>query len=403
LIDRDARLQASREARNRSLVLLIFGIFFAAYGALNYYIGLRGWQYLFHQVPFLNPGSYWIAFTIVVLVGTAATVANRFLPQLLRRTLYLAGSYWLAAMTYFILVLLFFDLVRVLDRWTGVLPGAVTERGAFSLAPGLLAVGTVLVLLAYGTGAARKVHIAAYEITIPKPAGQLDQLRIAMVSDLHLGPVDDQRQKRVIEILNELKPDLVVIPGDIVDDSRFFAEENMAADFHQVQSKYGIYAAFGNHDYFNRDLDQVTKLLNQAGIHVLRDSSVKIADSFYLIGRDDKYHELKSGSKNASISKLTNGLDLQYPVIMLAHQPVDLDKTRHAGVDLLLAGHTHQGQFFPFNLVTRRIFAVDYGHLEKEGLQVIVTSGAGTWGPPIRLGSTSEVVDIRLTFKAPAA
>ncbi len=377
----------------------IFSIFFAIYGGLSYYIGLRGWQFFFNKISSLNIEIYWVVFALVALTGIASTVANQFLPHPFRRTIYLAGSYWLAAMTYFILMILFFDLVRLVDSWTGFLPEALTGNGAFSFVPGLIIIITVLLLLVYGTFKARKVKVTSYEIDIPKQAGFLEQLRIAMISDLHLGPVNDQRHKMIIDTMNRLNPDLVLIPGDIVDDIKLFEERKMTSDFQKVKSKYGMYASFGNHEYFTKDLTLVTKQLKEAGIRALRDSSVKVADSFYLIGREDKYHEISSGKKNAIISKLTKEMDLEYPVIMLSHQPVELEKVKNAGVDLLLSGHTHKGQFFPFNIITRKIFAVDYGYLKKEGLQVIVTSGAGTWGPPIRLGSTSEVVDIRVTFK----
>ena len=94
---------------------LIFSIFFAVYGGLNYYIGLRGWQFFFNKISSLNIEIYWVVFALVALTGIASTVANQFLPHPFRRTIYLAGSYWLAAMTYFILMILFFDLVRLVD------------------------------------------------------------------------------------------------------------------------------------------------------------------------------------------------------------------------------------------------------------------------------------------------
>jgi uncharacterized protein len=83
---------------------------------------------------------------------------------------------------------------------------------------------------------------------------------------------------------------------------------------------------------------------------------------------------------------------------MLDHQPIDLEEEQNAGVDLQLSGHTHKGQFFPFNLITHKIFKIDYGYLKTGNFQLIVSSGAGTWGPPIRIGSSSEVVDIMVVF-----
>ena len=94
------------------------------------------------------------------------------------------------------------------------------------------------------------------------------------------------------------------------------------------------------------------------------------------------------------------GIDTALPVIMLDHQPLGLAAAGHAGVDLMLSGHTHRGQFFPFNLITGRLFEIDHGYLEKDGLQVIVSSGAATWGPPVRIGTSSEIVNITVNFNS---
>ncbi len=95
------------------------------------------------------------------------------------------------------------------------------------------------------------------------------------------------------------------------------------------------------------------------------------------------------------------GVDTSNPVLLLDHQPQNLDEAEKLGIDLQLSGHTHKGQFFPNNLITNRIFENDWGYLHKESLQVIVSSGFGTWGPPIRIGNKPEIVEILIRFSKP--
>lgn len=381
------------------MYFLIFSLFLTLYGGLNFYIGLRGWQLFVQRISFLDIKIFWAVFAVIALSSIVGIPARKILPGFLRSGLHLVGSYWLAAMTYFLIFIVLIDFMLLLDRWTGVLPEAAKGNPAFSFALGLCALLAVASLLVYGTQNGKILKVTSYEINIPKEAGSLSRLRIALVSDLHLGPINDHRQQKIIDSINGLNPDIVLVPGDIIDDIVLFDKTGILGDLTKIKSTYGVYASLGNHDYLGEDPALNLDRLSKAGIGVLRDSSVKIADSFYLIGREDKYARIRGGKKRAPLTELMHGMNLELPVILLDHQPVDLQEAENAGVDLQLSGHTHKGQFFPINLITRRIFPVDYGYLAMEGLQVIVTSGAGTWGPPIRIGSSCEIVDIRVSFQ----
>ncbi|MFZ5969916.1 MAG: metallophosphoesterase [Bacillota bacterium] len=378
---------------------IVVSIMIALFGALNYFIGLRGWQFLGSKLSFLHITVYGTVFAAVVISSLVGMVANNHLPHFLRSSLYTLGSYWFAALTYFALIIVSIDIIRLLDRWIRFIPTVVGDKPNFALNMGILACVFVVVLLVYGTFNARNIKVTPYHITIPKQAGSLEQLRIAMISDLHLNSIDDQRQKRIIDTVNQLNPDLVLIAGDIIDDMTVFDKREMKKDFQNIKSKYGVYASLGNHDYLTGDLTYlITDQLKEAGIDVLRDSSVKVGESFYIIGREDKSYEMASGKKRMELSEIMNGIDRELPVIMLDHQPIDLEEAENAGVDLQLSGHTHKGQFFPFNLVTSRVFKIDHGHLETGSFQIIVSSGVGAWGPPVRIGTTPEVVDITVDF-----
>jgi predicted MPP superfamily phosphohydrolase len=373
---------------------LWFGIFITLYAALNYYIGLRGSQLLVTRLGLLNIKVYLLLFALLVLSSIIGAIGQKFLPAFLRNTLSQLGFYWIAAMVYFFLFIVLIDLVRILDSPVSLLR-PIRNNPVFVSTLGILIILFVTGLLTYGTWHARNIKIVSYSIHIAKQAGSIKRLHIVMISDLHLSDIGEQRQQNIINMVNLLNPDLVVVPGDIVP----LENSWQMILLRKIQSKYGVYASLGNHDYYSGDMARRIQWLHQAGIKVLRDSGVEVAGSFYLIGRDDKSYEMISGKKRCKVENLAAGVNRAKPLILLDHQPVDLKAAKDAGIDLQLSGHTHKGQFFPFNLITKRVFQIDYGYLKMGTLQVIVSSGAGTWGPPIRIGSCSEVVSIMVDFE----
>ncbi len=242
--------------------------------------------------------------------------------------------------------------------------------------------------------------MSRYSITIPKQAGSLKELRVVAASDLHLGTiVHNGRLLKLVEMINSLQPDLVVLPGDVVDESPGpFAEQGMMDTFRLLSPKYGIYAVPGNHEYIGRKSEEIVKHLQEAGINVLRDDVVKIADSFYLLGRDDGSRRRFDGRVRKDLESLMESLERSLPIILLDHQPSRVREAAEEGVDLKLSGHTHRGQLFPFNLVTRRMYELDWGYLRRGDLHVVVSSGFGTWGPPVRVGSRPEIVQVDIRF-----
>ncbi|SHH22875.1 metallophosphoesterase [Desulforamulus hydrothermalis] len=247
----------------------------------------------------------------------------------------------------------------------------------------------ILTAILYGSAGAQKINLQRYDINIPKAAGQL---RIVMLSDIH---IDSAKPRDYVETMvrriNLLNPDLVVLTGDIFDDKDISVLTKEKEILRHIKAKYGVFGVLGNHEYYTGNLSEIIKTLKEANIVILRDEAVEIA-GVCLVGRDDV------SQKRKPLASLLAGAAKDKPIILLDHQPVNLEEARLAGVDLQLSGHTHRGQFFPNQLITRRIYEVDYGYLAKENLQVIVSSGYGTWGPPVRLGTRSEIVEIIITF-----
>jgi len=160
----------------------------------------------------------------------------------------------------------------------------------------------------------------------------------------------------------------------------------------KLKAKYGVYAVVGNHEYFG-NVNRATDFMKRSGIKVLRDTAVTIDDKFIVIGRDDLTNRHRKSLKTI-ISDINNNL----PMILLDHQPANLAEAVENKMDIQISGHTHNGQIYPFSLLVSKFYELGYGYLKKGNTHFYVSSGLGLWGAPIRLGTQSEIVNIRLNF-----
>ena len=253
---------------------------------------------------------------------------------------------------------------------------------------------TILVAGYLNSNIPRATHLT---VVVEKNAGQLNSLRVAMVSDIHLGNIYGRKSlARIVNTINEYSPDVVLLVGDIFDGNlEPVIKNDMCAEFNNLQTKYGAYFASGNHERIREREDRNTAIdyLATHGIQPLLDAVILIDSSFYIVGRKDR-----STRTRKTIPELLNGIDMQFPVILLDHQPYNLEEAEQAGIDLQLSGHTHNGQMFPLNFITGKIYELDWGFLQKGKTKFYISCGVGTWGPPIRTAGFSEVVIIDLEF-----
>jgi len=381
------------------LFILIACIVFVIYGGLNYYIGLRGWQAVFHFVNFLSPKVYWSVFWPLSMSYLFSRFSQKYLPVMLYEGLTQVGAYWLAFMFYFLLVITTVDLLRLINHFVQVIPSEIKRN--INPALGLGVVILVVGIVSYGAWNARHPQVNHYDLMIAKQAGPLKQLHVVMVSDIHLGTiVHNGALTKLVNTVNELKPDLILFAGDVFDENIESSNKQQVSDnFRKLSAPYGVFAVLGNHEYMGGNAEEAINYLGEAGVKVLRDRFEEIAGSFYVIGRDDLSGARYNGTPRQDIKTLLQGVDRSLPMILMDHQPSQLEEPAEQGIDLQLSGHTHAGQLFPIRFITRRIFADDWGLLRKGEFNLIVSSGYGTWGPPIRLGNTPEVVDIMIHFK----
>ena len=218
-----------------------------------------------------------------------------------------------------------------------------------------------------------------------------------MAGDIHLSPINDEKfLANIVEKINSLNPDIVLFPGDIVDDkAEVLKRLNIGKSFKKIKSKYGVFASNGNHEFIN-GVEDADSFMRENGIEVLRDTMVTIDDAFIISAREDITINNFTNKNRKSLESILNGVDRSYPIILLDHTPVKLDHARKNGIDLQLSGHTHHGQMWPGNIITNLIYEISWGYKKVENTQYYVTSGAGTWGPPVRTGSRSEIVNIKV-------
>lgn len=365
------------------------------YGLVNFYVGLRGWQWAQTALPGLAAWAWWLPVLLLAAAFFLSRTGAGWLPDRALNLIALAGSYWLPLLTYGLLIFLALDLVGALAGLAGLpdlFPSGVVRAGGGAVILGILGV------TAYGALQSWRVVVRRYEIAIDKPAGRHRELHIVLASDLHAGATHGMsRVRQLVRMVQNLSPDLLLIAGDIVDDNpRAFIAQGMDRELARLAPPLGTYAIVGNHDEPGGDMNRFRQVMERAGIRMLIDETVLVDESFYLIGRNDRYNSIRG--RRPALEELLEGVDRSRPLILMDHQPVGLEEAAAAGIDLQVSGHTHRGQLWPFHLITRRIFELDWGYLRKGATHVIVSLGFGTWGPPVRVGNRPELVSIRIRF-----
>jgi hypothetical protein len=300
-----------------------------------------------------------------------------------------------------IIVLLHLILIWALCDFVGFIVNKIRKRERRkNYINGFIAIAITVVYMGYGWFCAHYVFQTDYTMQTEKNVGT-ESLRIVEIADLHLGiTLDGDGFAKQCERVNETNPDVVVVCGDFVDDDSKRADMIKACNaLGTLQTKYGVYWIYGNHDrgYYNyRDFttDELIENLEKNNVKVLTDESVLIDDTFYIVGRDDRSIESRM-----SAEQLTNGLDKSKYIIMLDHQPNDYDNEMQSGADLVLSGHTHGGHIFPAGIIGILTKANDkvYGTEKRDTTDFTVSSGISGWAIPFKTFCISEFVVIDVT------
>ena len=267
--------------------------------------------------------------------------------------------------------------------------GAWRKRLRWPLWMRVLAVSGFCALTGFALFNAYMPKLRHVQLTVDKPLAQ--PLRLLLASDVHLYWLFGNRALDwLAHTAEHERVDMVVLPGDIINDRLdAFHARGMAPHLAAIRAPLGVYATMGNHEFYGTPLENA-QALRDAGIIVLRDQALQVGDVI-IAGRDDDHQRGR-----LSTAAILDGMDTNLPVILLDHRPTHMVENAGAGVDVQVSGHAHAGQIFPANYVVERMYDVHYGAGEVDGMAVVVTSGLGFWGVPLRLGSRSEawIIDI---------
>ena len=378
--------------------IVFFSIFFLLYGLINSYVFLRGWQAIPASSPIRIP--YAVVFSILSLSFFAGRMLERSAPGAVSTFLVWTGSFWFAAFAYFTLAALLIDILRLVNYRIPIFPSFVTAdivKTRLIVLTGVVAV--VVTALIAGYINARSPQLKTLRIHIPKQVDSVSTLSVAVASDIHLGTIiGSERLEQIVDTINNLNPDVILFPGDIVDeDLAPVIRQNLGETLRTLRAKYGVYAVTGNHEYIG-GVEEACRYLAEHNIRVLRDEAVTIRDGIKLVGREDRSISQFAGKRRKPLSEIVNGAADGSVVILMDHQPFGLEEAVTHGADLQLSGHTHHGQLWPFHLITNAIYEVSWGYKKKGETQFYVSSGAGTWGPPVRIGNTPEIIHLQITF-----
>ena len=378
---------------------LFFIIFLTVYTSVNFYVFIRGWQVI-SAYPVLKP-IYAALFILIAYGYVLAKIFYKYLHPTAYDILLGIGAIWFAFLAYFLLSLLIIDILRLFNGWIHFFPSFVySNYETTKKITALIVIALVGMVVFLGNLNKRNIEIRNLEITIKKGDSKLDELNVVMASDIHLSPIDGERLlEKIVNKMNSLNPDIVLLAGDIVDDkAKVLEDRNIGKSFRKLRTKYGVYSINGNHEFIN-EVESCVKYAEKFGIKFIRDSYVLIDSSFYIIGREDSAMPQFSGKQRKSLEKIVSTISTNHPKILLDHTPFKLEQAQQNNIDLQLSGHTHHGQIWPANIITKMIYEVSWGYKKKGNTHYYVSSGAGTWGPPVRTGSSSEIVNIKIKFQ----
>jgi predicted MPP superfamily phosphohydrolase len=376
-----------------------FGVFLVQ---LTYFIGsfyLYKWFVRLLQPPQRLRHTFRLIFIILVGSFLAGKILGRYEFNSFNYFLSFFSSIGMGFTFFFCIFAGGSDLLRYF--WKQLpLPGGILIPNSRAFRRTLVAVisGFALVMGGCALREAYNIDVTRLDLPLRGLPAEMEGLTLLQISDVHYGMLTENgRLSKIVARINDLNPDIVVITGDLVDESVSHMER-MADPLSKLKSRLGVFAITGNHDYY-AGADRVVAIMKGAGIRVLRNEVTVLPGGLQLLGIDDPTGARRVGAPVPDFNRLVSTLDPRKPSILLYHQPYNFEKTARAGVGLQLSGHTHGSQVLPLRPISHVLFHHLRGLYRQGDSYMYVTRGIGTGGPPMRLGSPPELVYIRLHSK----
>jgi hypothetical protein len=381
-------------------MIVFFTIALLIYSLANLYVFTKG----YNAIPALQANRliYILICVFLAAIFILAKILESRHSSIISDIFNIIGGFWLAFLFYGFLFFAISDIILLILRVPLLISAEnviLYRKWSFII---ILSFSSVLIVGGFINSLIPVVK--EYNITINKSAGDIKTLRIAAASDIHLGSSIRKRSiKKLSSMLQKLNPDIVFLLGDIVDgEIGPVLRGDLLQYFTIPECEDGLYAITGNHEFIGGG-SRTIPYIESKGIRVLKDEMVTLEGGIQLYGRIDRDSRRFYKKERKTLAELLKGADTTRPVILLDHQPFHLEEAEALGVDLELSGHTHNGQMWPLNYLTARIYELSYGYLKKGNSNFIVSSGYGLWGPRVRSGSRSEVLLINISFTGLAA
>ena len=378
---------------------VFFAVVFAAYFSIQAFLFTRGWRALAcHR-------NWRVTHAVVFWFAALAFVAGRNLENIavtgVSTALVWIGAFWFALMYYLFLGTVALDIAGSFARRLRLLPASWNEnrpRVRFQAAVAVVSVSVLVV--AWGHWNALHPEVVQMEVSLSASAASPPRLRAVVASDWHLGTLVTQRRiKEWVDMINHLDPDIIFLPGDVIDEDLPPVIDNNLGDFlRNLRAPLGVYAVTGNHEFIG-GVEEAVRYLEDHGIRVLRDEAVPVAGGmFWLAGRDDAGVARLRGSGRAPLRKVLREVPTGAPVVVMDHRPVAMGEAAAEGAAVQVSGHTHDGQLWPNKYLVRHLLGVSSGPALIGGMHAYILPGLGTWGPPVRVGNRPQILVLTLNF-----
>ena len=365
-------------------------IIFLAYTIPGLYLFVRLWLFYSDKNYRLR---YMSVFTILYAIYPLSSLFDERGAGVIVQIIQDISNYLIPFFLYLFLSVLFTDLLLLANLGLKFIPREKIRERAFRNRMLIFIISFSASVVVAGIINFNTIRTTDYQITVPGRASDISKLRIAFVSDFHLQEKTPFAfVERFVKKIGTINPDLMLFGGDIVEG--FSESENMERFekiLRNIKTEYGIYGVRGNHDRNRRGSS--SDFFANSGITILGDSIVVKGRSFALAGRNDS-----SAESRKSAEEIMKGAPDNLPVIVMDHRPTETEQLSKTRADVVISGHTHHGQLFPINLITKSVYELSYGYLKKAETHFFVSSGIRLWGPPVRTIAKSEILIVNIIF-----
>lgn len=376
--------------------LIFFSVVFTVYLLANWYL----YRHINAGIP---GGIQWrrlisVSLILIMLAFPLSRIWLSMQPSPVADGIFFAGALWMAMMLYLMMGFLFYDLLRLISLpFPDFRTGLRSEQVRTFVSLGVFGISFLLVAGGFINASIPKVNHLVIETA--KRAG-VDRLKMVLVTDIHMGSIIGKgKVGKMVEMVNAQQADLVLLGGDMVDDDlRPVKRKDLGPFFSRLEAPLGVYAVSGNHEHIG-GADASLNYLAGYGVKVLRDTAVRLPEGVWIVGLEDKDMQRFAGKSRKPLAEVMKEVDLSQPILLLDHQPVMLAEKAAAGVDLSFSGHTHDGQLWPLGHLAKAIYGISKGYLRVGEMQLYVSPGFGSWGPPVRIGHRPEILVVEWVFQ----